>query len=66
MAQPTIATAPVVEAIGLGVADPVVAYVVSENQQTIQYENVQEDYDQKRADMTCSLDNPEGCEACGS
>lgn len=24
------------------------------------------DYDQKRSDMTCSLDNPEACEACGS
>jgi ribonucleoside-diphosphate reductase alpha chain len=24
------------------------------------------DYDQKRADMACSLDNPEACEACGS
>jgi ribonucleotide reductase alpha subunit len=66
MSQPTVATAAIVEASGLGVADPVVAYGVSENQQTIQYENVEEDYDQKRADMTCSLDNPEGCEACGS
>ncbi|MCU0352817.1 MAG: ribonucleoside-diphosphate reductase subunit alpha [Cytophagales bacterium] len=24
------------------------------------------DYEQKMKDMTCSLDNPEGCEACGS
>jgi len=24
------------------------------------------DYDQKRSDMACSLDNPEACEACGS
>jgi ribonucleoside-diphosphate reductase alpha chain len=47
------------------VADPVVAYGVAENQQSIQYEN-EEDYDQKRADMTCSLDNPDACEACGS
>jgi ribonucleoside-diphosphate reductase alpha chain len=25
-----------------------------------------EDYDQKKADMACSLDNPDSCEACGS
>jgi hypothetical protein len=24
------------------------------------------DIEQKRADMACSLDNPEACEACGS
>ena len=24
------------------------------------------EYDQKRSDMACSLDNPEACEACGS
>src|SRR5687768_4946948 len=66
MAQPTLAATTNVEVSGLEVADPVVAYGVSENQQTIQYENVEQDYDQKRADMTCSLDNPEGCEACGS
>jgi ribonucleoside-diphosphate reductase alpha chain len=36
-------------------------------QQTIQYEqNAPADYDQKRADMACSLDNPDACEACGS
>ena len=66
MSQPHVATTAAVEVNALEVADPVVAYGVSENQQTIPYENVQEDYDQKRADMTCSLDNPEGCEACGS
>ncbi len=26
----------------------------------------QEDFDQKRSDMSCSLDNPDDCEACGS
>ena len=68
MAQPAATTvvASAVEATGVEVADPVVAYGISENQQTIQYENPQDDYDQKRADMSCSLDNPEGCEACGS
>jgi ribonucleoside-diphosphate reductase alpha subunit len=38
--------------------------VVAENQQSIQYTAA--DYDQKRADMACSLDNPDACEACGS
>ena len=66
MSQPHVATTAAVEVNALEVADPIVAYGVSENQQTIPYENVQDDYDQKRADMTCSLDNPEGCEACGS
>ena len=67
MAQPTAAAvANSTEAPGVQVAESVVAYGISENQQTIQYENAPDDYDQKRADMTCSLDNPEGCEACGS
>ena len=67
MAQPPAATVVnSTEAPGVQVADSVVAYGISENQQTIQYENAHDDYDQKRADMTCSLDNPEGCEACGS
>lgn len=34
-------------------------------QQTIRYQEPV-DYDQKRADMACSLDNPDACEACGS
>jgi ribonucleoside-diphosphate reductase alpha chain len=39
--------------------------VTPEAQQTIRYEQV-DDYEQKRADMACSLDNPDACEACGS
>jgi ribonucleoside-diphosphate reductase alpha subunit len=40
---------------------------VAENQHTIPYEQAPlADYDQKRADMACSLDNPDACEACGS
>ena len=39
--------------------------VATEVQQTIRYEQVS-DYEQKRADMACSLDNPDACEACGS
>jgi ribonucleoside-diphosphate reductase alpha chain len=35
----------------------------SEPQQQIAYDA---SYDQKRADMACSLDNPDACEACGS
>ena len=40
--------------------------VAKESQQSLQYEHPGSDYDQKRADMTCSLDNPDACEACGS
>src|SRR5690349_9106857 len=45
------------------IAQPVVA-AVAEPQQAIQYTAA--DYEQKRADMACSLDNPDACEACGS
>jgi ribonucleoside-diphosphate reductase alpha chain len=48
------------------VTDPVVAYAVAENQQAIPYDKTEDDYGQKRADMSCSLDNPDACEACGS
>ena len=48
------------------VSEPVVG-IVSEVQQTIAYDQRSEgEYDQKRADMSCSLDNPDTCEACGS
>jgi ribonucleoside-diphosphate reductase alpha chain len=47
------------------VAEPAIA-MVKESQQTLHYEHPTSDYDQKRADMTCSLDNPDACEACGS
>ncbi len=44
-----------------------IAPLVLEAQQTIQYEGQPIlAYDQKRADMACSLDNPDACEACGS
>lgn len=46
-----------------GVAEPAVA-VARESQQSLQYEVP--DYAQKRSDMSCSLDNPDACEACGS
>ncbi|MBX7124529.1 MAG: ribonucleoside-diphosphate reductase subunit alpha [Cyclobacteriaceae bacterium] len=58
-AQQPAAEVPVAEAVPAAVA------VEAENgQQTIAYDN--NDYDQKRADMACSLDNPDACEACGS
>ena len=64
------------ETAGVGVAlalnaDPAKAEVVAEHavvdeaQQSIPYEQGS-DYDQKRSDMMCSLDNPDACEACGS
>jgi len=50
----------------LAVQTPV-APVTVEGQQTIPYEQVPvSDYEQNRADMACSLDNPDACEACGS
>jgi hypothetical protein len=49
------------------VTEPVVAYATkSEKQQTIPYNQPADEFDQKRADMACSLDNPDDCEACGS
>jgi ribonucleoside-diphosphate reductase alpha chain len=36
------------------------------HQQPIPYNSTLADYDQKRQDMACSLDNPDACEACGS
>lgn len=47
------------------VAEPAVA-LVKDSQQSLQYEHPSTEYEQKRADMTCSLDNPDACEACGS
>ncbi len=53
-----------------GIAEPVMevqSVAIAENQQAILYEQTPlADYDQKRADMACSLDNPDACEACGS
>lgn len=47
------------------IAEPAVA-LAKESQQSLKYEHPSTDYEQKRADMTCSLDNPDACEACGS
>ncbi len=56
-------TPAIVEKKSIGVAETVAAVqqvvTVSETQQTFQY-------DQNRADMACSLDDPDSCEACGS
>ena len=48
----------------VAVQQPVAVAVGAEAQQAIQYTAA--DYEQKRADMACSLDNPDACEACGS
>jgi ribonucleoside-diphosphate reductase alpha subunit len=52
----------------ISVAEPLVAMAVAaEKQHAIQYNQApMDDYDQKRSDMACSLDNPDACEACGS
>ncbi|MFN7435270.1 MAG: ribonucleoside-diphosphate reductase subunit alpha, partial [Bacteroidota bacterium] len=52
------------------VAEPVAVgqgIVNNEAQQTLRYEQAPvSNYEQNRADMACSLDNPDACEACGS
>lgn len=57
--QPATATA---EAPKVTVDTPVVP-VLTDAQQKLRYG---QDEEQKRADMACSLDNPDACEACGS
>ena len=65
MQQPSIAEATVSESEAV-LMQQVVA-IASESQQAIPYEQLHlADYDQKRSDMACSLDNPDACEACGS
>ncbi len=56
-------------AVGEAVNTPVVASpVMVEAQQAIPYptEPTASSYQQNRSDMSCSLDNPDACEACGS
>ena len=68
--EPFVAEALPSMMVAESVIAPAVAEIMpdgSQAQQTIQYEQVSlADYDQKHADMTCSLDNPDACEACGS
>jgi ribonucleoside-diphosphate reductase alpha subunit len=49
---------------------PVTAPAMAEAQQAIPYQTepavTAASYEQNRADMACSLDNPDACEACGS
>lgn len=62
MDQPFVAATPAVA----NITEPAATYAtVPETQQAIPYDQPT-DYDQKRADMACSLDNPDACEACGS
>jgi ribonucleoside-diphosphate reductase alpha subunit len=48
------------------VAEPIKVQQVAEMQQNIPYDQPVSDFEQKREDMACSLDNPDACEACGS
>ena len=62
---------PASEAIGETILDPVIAQVSSPAMQDLQHaiQYVTQPVastDQNRADMACSLDNPDACEACGS
>ena len=52
--QPEVAVKEEVPSKKVAANEPVVAY------------STKDDYDQKRSDMSCSLDNPDECEACGS
>jgi len=61
---PVEATAATMAAMGTVTAQP--ASVAVEAQQNIPYQQPLADYEQKMADMACSLDNPDACEACGS
>jgi ribonucleoside-diphosphate reductase alpha subunit len=64
MQQPHVEATPVLTKV----TEPTAVYAMkADKQKEIPYEQVEEtDYDQKRADMACSLDNPDACEACGS
>lgn len=62
-AQPHAAKA---EVSAVTVNEPIAVSVVNEAQQSLPYAASAADYDQKRSDMACSLDNPDACEACGS
>ena len=65
MQQPAMVDASAAESEVIAVQEPIA--VASEAQQAIAYQQLPlADYDQKRADMACSLDNPDACEACGS
>jgi ribonucleoside-diphosphate reductase alpha chain len=65
MQQPALAEAIIGVPEAIAVQEAVA--VTSEAQHTIPYEQLPlADYDQRRADMACSLDNPDACEACGS
>lgn len=70
MQQPTAHAQGATLSAATTVTEPVVNYVTAkETQQTIAYNEPEiklSDMEQKRADMACSLDNPEACEACGS
>lgn len=64
---------PVTQTVGTpavaAVTEPVATHVAKESQQEILYNEPEiklSEGDQKRADMACSLDNPDACEACGS
>ncbi len=61
--EPTVAAASMVVSDSVAPAQPIMA----ETQQAIPYEQTTlTSYEQNRADMACSLDNPDACEACGS
>jgi ribonucleoside-diphosphate reductase alpha chain len=66
LAQPTTLEATTTMTVSETVTVQQPVMVAADTQQTLRYEAPVTDYEQKRADMACSLDNPDACEACGS
>jgi ribonucleoside-diphosphate reductase alpha chain len=66
LAQPTTLEATTTMTVSETVTVQQPVMVAAETQQTLRYEAPVTDYEQKRSDMACSLDNPDACEACGS
>jgi ribonucleotide reductase alpha subunit len=63
VAEPSAVAASAEVSEVVAVAEPVVA---DAQQQMLAYGSTKAEYDQKLADLACSLDNPDACEACGS
>jgi len=66
MSQPAADMVPATMTEAVAMQTATATPMVMEGQHAIQYEVQPTAYDQNRADMACSLDNPDACEACGS
>ncbi|NOT75631.1 MAG: ribonucleoside-diphosphate reductase subunit alpha [Cyclobacteriaceae bacterium] len=66
MQQPAAEVANAQEGVEIAALQTASVAPAMEGQHAIQYEAQPMNYEQNRADMACSLDNPDACEACGS